>query len=843
MSFRDCIIQQMQQASGQGDDLASSKRQSKLERALDQYDLLVENNVKRGLSEDVAMAEAAREITEQAEFEKSAKLKLALRGMQAQRRITRDVAQYRNGSGEADPGAALMAHLERDQVSAFPSFKGRFETIRGQLHSGIEAFLQRYKPKYAGTVKPVEGLDNIARELFNESSGDASAKALADALADTMEQARLRSNAAGASIPKKDRWGMPQNHDRVLVAKAGKPGWVNYIKDLVDWNRMRDPVTGSVVPEANRLEVLGKIYDTIKTSGMVKLSPSAHGGGSALGTRLHQHRFLEFKDADSWLKYHEQFGRGTVFDVVVNHLDHSARDIAMMEIFGPNPEATRHFMMQAARKMAGDMDAMAEGSSKRLFSQEIERKINTFNTMWDNATGANALAQGDIVGHAFAGMRNILSAAYLGSSVLLAIPGDFFTATLTRRFNGLPGTKFIANYLRQLNPLNDADRRLAVRSGLVAESAVSMASSQQRMLGEVLGPEVTRRFSDIALRLGLLTPHTDAVRHAFGLEFMGDLADNMSLALEKLPERLQKTFKRYGISADDWELMRGTKAYEERGASFLRPYDIMTRQESLGTKAQELGDKFMEMILTEREFAVPTASLRARATLIGDTRGGTLAGEIMRSFAQFKNYPITVLLLHGRRGLLEATASGKARYLASFGIGMTLAGAFGWQMKQISQGKDPMDMNPATPEGRKFWAASMMAGGGLGIWGDFLFANANRYGGSLESTIAGPLVQAGSDIKKLTVGNVQNLAEGEPTKALQETVDVLSGYAPKPFYLRLAMQRLIFDQLAKEADPKAYQKFRRIERNAYKNYGQKFWWRPGETSPSRAPDLKSAVGE
>ncbi len=61
------------------------------------------------------------------------------------------------------------------------------------------------------------------------------------------------------------------------------------------------------------------------------------------------------------------------------------------------------------------------------------------------------------------------------------------------------------------------------------------------------------------------------------------------------------------------------------------------------------------------------------------------------------------------------------------------------------------------------------------------------------------------------------------------------------WYGRLAMERLIFDELEAAIDPNAAKSFRRIEQGARRDYGQRFWWRPGTTLPRRGPDL-GAVG-
>ena len=57
------------------------------------------------------------------------------------------------------------------------------------------------------------------------------------------------------------------------------------------------------------------------------------------------------------------------------------------------------------------------------------------------------------------------------------------------------------------------------------------------------------------------------------------------------------------------------------------------------------------------------------------------------------------------------------------------------------------------------------------------------------------------------------------------------------WYARLAMERLIFDEPEAAIDPNAAKSFRRIEQGARRDYGQKFWWRPGTPLPRRGPDL------
>ena len=204
-------------------------------------------------------------------------------------------------------------------------------------------------------------------------------------------------------------------------------------------------------------------------------------------------------------------------------------------------------------------------------------------------------------------------------------------------------------------------------------------------------------------------------------------------------------------------------------------------------------------------------------------------------------FPITVLQLHMQRLIAQRGITSKAQYAAWLFLGTTVVGALGEQLSQISKGRDPLNM-----EDPKFWAKSAMRGGGIGLFGDFLFADQNRYGGGIVNSLAGPVL--GSQVPaalKLTLGNIQELAaEGEARNAGRELSRFVEANLPgrSLWYGRLAMERLIFDELEAAIDPNASKSFRLIEQGARRDYRQRFWWRPGTTLPRRGPDLGATGG-
>jgi len=168
-----------------------------------------------------------------------------------------------------------------------------------------------------------------------------------------------------------------------------------------------------------------------------------------------------------------------------------------------------------------------------------------------------------------------------------------------------------------------------------------------------------------------------------------------------------------------------------------------------------------------------------------------------------------------------------------------LMGALALQLKEMAKGRDPRPM-----EGPEFWGAAFMQGGGLGIYGDFLFSDLNRFDRGLSETIAGPVVGFANDVRKLTIGNIIEAAQGEDTKIASEMISFAQRYTPGAslWYARLGLERMLFDQMKLWADPKAKQKMRNTKRKYAREYGQDYWWSPGKMQPTRGPDVGKMFG-
>lgn len=826
MSFRKCI-----------DDLENSQQLSK-EQAKEARDLFEElaEEYRGKMGNPFADEKAAQDAFNSLRNQKLRAKRVKVAQMRALQEVNYNINAYRDRFGRENPYAGALALLEQDGMSRYSSAAQRIEAIKGQAFAEMSQFLATFRRNLLGEVRQKATLKDMAREVFGQSTGNSAAREMAEAWMKTSEMLRKRYNRAGGNIPKREDWGLPQRHDTLKVRKASYTQWRDAILPKLDTNKMIDEMTGlPFSPE--RLEVaLRDVYETIKSDGFNKVKPGG-GRGKSMANRRQDHRFLAFKNADAWLEYQKEFGDDNVFDVMIGHIENMSRDIGLMEILGPNPNATINYIKTDLSKRA----AMAADSALETKAARTNKRIDE---MYQALTGSSNAPISSNFAATMAGTRQLLQSAQLGAAAISAIT-DLNFQRMARQFSGLPQTTMLKQYLDLISPLSAKEKgELAIRLGLIAEGWTSLAAGQARFVGDISGPEVTRRIADFVMRASFLSPMTNAGRWAFGMEFLGTMADSAGKAFKDLDPNFRGTLERYGINEGRWDVIRATELYDEQGAKFLRPSDIADRTDIPESLREELATRVLEMVNTETNFAVPSNSLRGRTFLTGETQPGTITGEMARSFAMYKNFGVTLVNTHLMRGMQLKTAGSKGSYFAGLIISTTLMGALALQLKEMSKGRDPREMFGDSEDTAKFWFSAFMQGGGLGIFGDFLYAGTNRYGSGLAETVAGPVVGLIDDSLKLTAGNLYELATGEDTKFASETVKFVQRYAPGSslWYSRLAMERMLFDQLQLMADPNAKSKMRRTETKYRNEFGQRYWWAPGETEPDRAPDIGAAFG-
>jgi hypothetical protein len=466
-----------------------------------------------------------------------------------------------------------------------------------------------------------------------------------------------------------------------------------------------------------------------------------------------------------------------------------------------------------------------------------DRQLKRADQMWDIYRGTATTPVDVRLANGFRTVRNVLTAARLGSAIASAVT-DIGFQKMARKFVGIERTGVGAIVGDMTKMLSTMSRAEAIRAGLILDSAMHIMETHARENGALQTTTMSGYLADRVIALQGLATYTQGMKWGFGMEFQGMFADYRGRAFADLPDAPRAALERHGFTPAEWDKMRSVPTHSLIGrgeAGILRPAEIEAAH------GMDLARKYLMMIHSETSYAVIEPTLRARAIMTAGSAPGTIMGEALRSATQFKSFGITVLLMHGGRALHEMQSKGwraGMAYAVPLMITTTLLGAVALQIKELIAGREPRSMAD-----ERFWGAAMLQGGGLGIMGDFLNSSNNRFGGGFTSTVAGPIAGEVDKLLQYTIGNTIEAKDGKKTNIGRETVDMMRRLTPGAnlIWTRLATERLFFDQMQRLMDPEADDAWRRRVRNRRRDVGNEFWWAPGEASPRGAPSFGNVL--
>jgi hypothetical protein len=677
---------------------------------------------------------------------------------------------------------------------------------------------------------------DLATEIFGNADGSTGNKAAqegAKAWLKTIDDMRQRFNSSGGDVGKLDYGYLPQPHDSARVRAAGQSAWVSKMLPLLDRSRYVDEA-GVRLGDAEVTKMLNSVYDTIATEGMNKQEPGAFTGTGARANRGSEHRELHFKDADSFLGYVAEFGHGSMYDAMVGHVGRMARDIGLVERYGPNPNATMRLQF--------DLAAHADGTKVDNLDRSFGLRPQSY---WDSINGVASSPASARIAQIGTDMRNIQTFGKLAGAVISSIT-DVGTYIVTTGYNKLSYWDSITNLTKTAGSKDARD--FLTTHGIIAES---MIGDMNRWTGDNIRQTWSGRLAQSTLKLSLMNAWTDTLRRAFSLTMMQGLARMAKSDWVALTEWDRSHLMRKGITEGDWAVISKADLTEFGGKDHLTPEAIRATGDA---RSNEIVAKVLGLIQDESEYAVMNPDLATKALASGGAlQRGTVRGELARSVMQFKSFPIAMISRHWRRMLETPTVSdGSAPVLANrlvysgaMLITTTALGAIALQAKQMVSGKDPIDMRG--DHAPKFWLKALAQGGGLSIVGDTLLNDPGDSPGDAAAnaikTIAGPSIGTVADATlKVGAANVWKAAKGQQTHAAAEALNLARANAPyvNLWYAKAALDHAGMHALQENLSPGYLSK---MQQRAHKDFGQDFWWQPGTGAPSRAPDLGKAVGQ
>lgn len=726
----------------------------------------------------------------------------------------------------------------------------------------------------------------VIREIFGEDTGSRLAKQAAKAFQDVSEDARIRFNAAGGNMGKLEHY-FPQTHSlqrmvhaaEILAGQgrvrqtintlkntvvnqffhevntygANKAAWVNFIADKLDRNRYLD-ANGDLMNDNDFFDMLGRVYDRIITDGDFDADVSTVAGESARqsaarANRGDLHRALHFKDADSFMQYHDTFGDGGYFDVMLRSVRKTAKDIALLEEMGPNPNAMYRGLERVGQAEVNQGNKVQ--GRLRFFGRV---GLSVVDAMWKTLNGdANRVTPGrELLASVWQGARNMEVVGKL-QSTLLASVSDVSTYFVSAHVNKTPFLTATANLIKAWG---GDSKELAIRAGMMADE---LSNSIVRWGEANVGEGWTGKLANFTMRVSLLEAWTNGVRRASTINMMGTMAKLTKFSWESIGGYQKRALERMGVDEKTWKIWQAAKPYQQNGIEFLTKQDIREAfdEPEFRLKHPDISQRDIDRAVTtyiafltdESGIASLNPDLGTRAAANFGIERGTWRGEAWRSVMLFKSFPLSFMRRHLERiselyqteGM--ASASG---YTAAVFVASTLTGAISVQLAALSSGRDPQDMSF---DNEDFWMQAMAKGGGAGFLSDVIvagFDGKNAYGSPNFVRFAGPVfntVLDTFDVAKTyyneAMGDEKTGLYDRENKGHAKALRLLRGHTPfvNLWYTKGVFDRAIYNDIMEFVSPGYLD---RVQSWALKNTGQEMWWDMTQIKPHRMPRMSEA---
>lgn len=768
------------------------------------------------------------------------------------------------------PRRAILAVMEGTQ-----------QGVEGGRNS-VAAIQQAYEARYMGGLmrdlqRDVAGWDRMLSDpafdadVLREMSeireggtrgitGNKDAQKVADIFARYAEMSRTDLNRLGASIGKLDGWSGAQTHDDVKMIKAGKQAWIDYVLPRLDLDRTFEGATSGEVPN-----ILSDIYDTITTGVPNKPTPREKGqrvNPANLAKSLGKSRVLHFKNPNAALEYRAEFGFGNTASGILSHLRRASQMAGQMEVFGPNPEVMFNSVVESQARKVRDSNRTPAEKEKLL--RGLRADGVSLRSAFDVMSGI-AVRPGNVTAAKIGNdIRAVQNMAKLGGAVITSIPSDLVTNAIASQFRG---SGFFTGLVRQLDGIMKGRGTSEQK-----EIAFLLGEGFDGLIGHIVHPAaaidgpigVTSRMQEFFFKVNGLNWWTDTNRAAGARIVAAEMGMRADTAYDALPDAYRHVLGLHGIDAARWDAIRKAGTEEIGGKRYITPDLIRgldddaveglvadrlaearraskvdeaktgaTRDKRMADfeerKARILDDARRDLELRTLAFVADEVSYgtietdaasRRLAGASGATRPGTVAGEAMRYVMQFKGFPIAFTQRVLGRAIKGNAANArwigsKGRNLGTIIFGLGFAGYMAMTMKDFLRGYYP----PRDPSDPKTWVAALQQGGAMGIYGDFLFGEVNRFGGGFLETIAGPAPGAAAGFVDMLLKTREGIIDPEKDLKARDYLGFALQNTPflNLFYTRPALDYLIINAAREWASP-GYLK--RQAKARIKDYGQ-----------------------
>ncbi|MCP4653666.1 MAG: hypothetical protein GY858_09860 [Candidatus Omnitrophica bacterium] len=567
-----------------------------------------------------------------------------------------------------------------------------------------------------------------------------------------------------------------QTHSPARLKKIGIEEWKNLINPLLD-----KELTGNID--------LNQVYNNL-VSGKHLTANSTHppsGEPSDILKRLSAERKLHFASADGWYKYNEVCGESGLFSSVLGALENLGRTTGLLEKLGTNPKSHLQDIKTAFKVDLQDRFVQGDKVAKSDMHYIDKQKPDDFldhiiGTSPENPTAATISKN----------IRAFKTMAVLGNVLRASIPDIGLATTTLLNNTTMPAIKIYAKLLgTALTQFGKKQKEeFAQMIGLASQSALGGAYG--RLYDENLVSGTVSKMYDIYFHANLMNFWDRTWRVATGTVLTNNLAKISSMPYTELSPQLRNLLSGYKIGKENWHQVKRFKT-SVNGKDYI-----------VAGGNSELAMRIRDYVQDQVGHGVLNIGAREKAMMYGNTKEGSVFGEALRFFWQFKSFPLAYVTkamkastvgnipLRQQSGILlddvrqsfshRNTFKSMSHLLAS----TTFLGFFVTWWKCAERGET---LDPARDPSRVL-LSSMTHGGGFGFLGDYLFKEYDSYGKTVWANMA-PAVA--SDLSLVHKATSRAMHAESPSKELE---GLRRGYTPGQnlFYKRLALKMLLEEE-------------------------------------------------
>jgi hypothetical protein len=678
----------------------------------------------------------------------------------ARLKVTTFVNQFREKGLDFEGFAALLVGSERVRTGSRVSIDAEYKGFRGEWVGGMIADVERLglmREFISGTFDRdmYDALWRMGTESPDLAGLPPEAVKLAEVVNKYQSDARNTRNRFGAWIRDLQGYITRQSHDMYKIREVNDAEWIAFVKDKIDLPKM---IRLGLISEADPIASLRGMYDDFAAGVHMKPMAAeedgvAFGNGSNLARRESVSRTIYFKDGVAAYEYNERFGQGRLAESVLFGLDHAARSTALMKTLGTNPEATLTRLMD-------EYEDSLTGEPKRR--QKFRSQRGALLDMLAHVDGSTLIPGSVSWAKIGAFTRAWTTMAKLGGALISSFSDLAGYGAELRYAQGRGLLSGVADGMGAIVSGRAKDERLAITSSLgVFHESMMGAVTARFDSPDLVGGKMAAAMQ-MFFRLNGLNWWTETLRDGAALTHAHYMATQASKPLDAIDPELRRMLQLYNIDAGKWDLLRMGQLQQADGRMYLTPEGVRTvprsayeayitsvgrtvNDASVANLQADLAQALRVMAIDRAHHAVLEPSARTRAWMQRGTRPGTVPGELLRFIGQFKSFSVAMVQsvlgreVYGRGydTLGEYLRKGHGDMLGlAYMVG--LYGVLGYgamAAKDLLKGREPRDpLDPRTV------GAALVQGGGLGLYGDFLFGEYNRMGRTFTASLAGPVI-------------------------------------------------------------------------------------------------------